>query len=132
MPKYSKNSQAELSTCHPLIQKVFDVVIQRFDHAVLCGHRPKSEQDRVFALGRSKVQWPNSKHNTKPSVAVDAVPYPIDWDNIKRFVYFGGFVMGVAFTLGVKLRWGGDWDGDTTLTDQNFNDYPHFELKETE
>lgn len=33
-----------------------------------------------------------------------------------------------ASTTGVKIRWGGDWDGDWIHTDQSFHDLPHFEL----
>jgi len=30
--------------------------------------------------------------------------------------------------MGIRLRWGGDWDGDTELDDNKFDDLPHFEL----
>ena len=129
MPEYSQKSKAKLASADRGLQAVFNVVIQAFDNTILCGHRPKEEQDAAFAEGRSRVKWPDGKHNAVPSMAVDAAPYPIDWKNIKRFIYFGGVVMGVAFALGIKLRWGGDWDADTDLDDQSFNDYPHFELK---
>lgn len=36
--------------------------------------------------------------------------------------------MGVATMMGVKIRWGGDWDLDTDLKDNTFDDLPHFEL----
>ena len=39
-----------------------------------------------------------------------------------------GFVMGIANTVGIKLRWGGDWDKDTELKDNKFNDLGHFEI----
>ena len=130
MPAYSEKSKAKLATCHPMLRTVFGAVIQAFDNTILCGPRGQKEQDAAFDSGRSRVKFPNGKHNQVPSLAVDTAPYPIDWKNIKRFIYFGGFVMGVAFALGIKLRWGGDWDSDTKLDDQNFNDYPHFELKE--
>ena len=64
--------------------------------------------------------WPNGKHNKKPSLAVDVVPYPVDWSDIERFIRFGWFVKGLAIGLGIKIRWGGDW--------KRFKDYPHFEL----
>jgi len=62
------------------------------------------------------------------------VPYPVDWEDTKRFYHFGGYVLGVASELFKRgeithrLRWGGDWDGDTDVSDQQFNDLPHFEL----
>lgn len=130
MPEYSLRSKDRLATADRRLQAIFNVVIQAFDNTILCGHRTKEAQNAAFAGGRSRVKWPDGKHNSLPSKAVDAAPYPIDWKDIKRFIYFGGFVMGVAFALGIKLRWGGDWDGDTMLDDQTFNDYPHFELKD--
>ena len=130
MAKYSQRSKDRLATADRRLQAVFNVVIQAFDNTILCGHRDKAAQDDAYAKSRSRVKWPDSKHNAMPSKAVDAAPYPIDWKNIKRFIYFGGFVMGVAFALGIKLRWGGDWHGNTMLYDQDFNDFPHFEIKE--
>lgn len=48
--------------------------------------------------------------------------------NLCRFYYFGGFAKGVAEVGGVPLRWGGDWDSDTFVDDQRFDDLVHFEL----
>jgi peptidoglycan L-alanyl-D-glutamate endopeptidase CwlK len=36
--------------------------------------------------------------------------------------------MGIAAKMGIKIRWGGDWDRDEELHDQTFFDLPHFEL----
>ena len=47
--------------------------------------------------------------------------------NLARFYFFGGFVLGLAVSLGIKIRWGGDWDSDREILDQNFDDLPHFE-----
>ena len=43
---------------------------------------------------------------------------------------FAGYVQGVAEQLGIKIRWGGDWDSDFDFKDQTFNDLVHFELRE--
>lgn len=32
--------------------------------------------------------------------------------------------------MGVTLRWGGDWDSDTEVNDNSFDDLVHFEIKE--
>ena len=65
-----------------------------------------------------------------PSLAVDVVPYPVDWQDRERMTYFAGFVMGIArVKFGISLRWGGDWDLDTDLKDNKFDDLPHFEIK---
>ena len=107
-------------------------VVQKFDNTIITGHRGEAEQEQHYLEGRSKVQFPNSKHNTLPSVAVDAAPYPIDWNDRERFTYFAGYVLGVADSMGISLRWGGDWDRDTEVKDNNFDDLLHFELTEHE
>ena len=133
MPSFSQRSKGRLATCVTPLQKVFEEVIKHWDCTILQGVRSKEEQNEYFRTGRSKVQWPNSKHNVlnpgDPSRAVDVAPYPIDWNDLKRFYYFAGFVKGIALSQGLKLRWGGDWDSDTDIKDQNFNDLPHFEIK---
>jgi peptidoglycan L-alanyl-D-glutamate endopeptidase CwlK len=68
----------------------------------------------------------NSKHLT--GNAVDLAPYPIDWKNTKRFYHFAGIVLGVATEMGIRIRWGGDWDMDDDLDDQSFMDLVHFEI----
>lgn len=135
MPSFGKRSTRELETCHPRLRQLFKEVVKHFDCAVICGRRGKAAQDLAVAQGFSKVEWPNSKHNTAegvPSLAVDVVPYPIDWDDKKRFYHFAGYVRGVAQTMGLQIRWGGDWDGDKDLNDQTFIDLPHFEFKGAE
>ena len=129
MPKFSDSSLVRLKTCHPDIQKVFTEVIKYVDCTITCGTRNEADQTEAFRTGKSKVKFPNSKHNASPSTAIDVVPYPVDWNDTKRFYYFVGFVLGIARSLGVELRTGGDWDGDFDIKDQNFFDLPHFELK---
>ncbi len=128
MPKFSLNSKGRLSTCHPLLQDVFNEVIRHFDCTVLCGYRPEAEQNRAVEEGRSFTVFPDSRHNIVPSDAVDVIPYPVDWEDLDRFRYFGGFVMGMAAKMGTPIKWGGDWNRDTELKDNRFNDMPHFEL----
>lgn len=128
MPTFGKASADRLATADPRLQKVFNEVIKYFDFTVTCGHRTKEEQDAAVAAGNSKTPWPQSKHNSMPSLAVDAYPYPVDFNDLNRMRYFAGFVVGIAATMGIKLRWGGDWNRDTQLSDNKFNDLPHFEL----
>jgi peptidoglycan L-alanyl-D-glutamate endopeptidase CwlK len=128
MPQFSSQSLERLRTCHTSLQKVFNEVIKHVDCTILCGYRSEAEQQEAFRTGKSKVVFPNSKHNTNPSLAIDACPYPVDWNDTKRFYYFAGLVMGIAKNLGIELRYGGDWDSDFDLKDQNFFDLPHFEM----
>lgn len=127
MPYFSASSTRRLLTCHSNLIDLFNEVVKYFDCTVICGHRDEEDQREAFEEGFSTKQWPNSKHNRQPSMAVDIAPYPIDWDDINRFYYFAGFVKGIARVLDIKIRWGGDWDRDTEVDDQTFNDLPHFE-----
>lgn len=67
-------------------------------------------------------------------MAVDAVPYPIDWNDVNRMRFFAGFVVAVGrmmYDMGAiehLIRTGFDWDSDTELKDTRFQDGPHFEL----
>ena len=79
MPKFSETSQSKLATCDRRIHHVLHAAIGFTDFSVLCGHRGEVSQDKAFADGKSKRQWPDSLHNVQPSLAVDIAPYPIDW-----------------------------------------------------
>ena len=133
---FGATSRANLSEAHTDLILVFYEVIKHTDCKIIEGHRPEAEQNFAYETGRSRVQWPNSNHNVQPSRAVDAVPYPIDWDDQERFKLFGGFVMWVASRLYLQkhidhlVRWGADWDDDGNIAEHRLVDYPHFELIE--
>jgi len=134
-PKFSKGSAAKLSTCDMRLQKLMCRVVEIHDCTILEGRRDEATQNEYFRTGKSKLKWPKSKHNCNAPIlsrAVDVAPYKggIDWKDLKSFYHFAGIVMGVAAQMGIKLRWGGDWDGDNSFKDQSFHDLPHFELME--
>ena len=128
MYKFGTRSMRNLSTVNGKIQDIFFEVIKHYDCSIICGHRNEEDQDIAFHSGQSTKQWPGSKHNRAPSIAIDVAPWPIDWKNIKRFYHFAGYVKGVADKMGVRIRWGGDWDSDNDLDDQTLMDLVHFEL----
>ena len=66
--------------------------------------------------------FPMSKHNIKPSLAVDVVPWPLDWTNIDRFIELGRIVKEEAEKLKIDVDWGGEW--------KTFKDYPHWEKRD--
>jgi peptidoglycan L-alanyl-D-glutamate endopeptidase CwlK len=126
---FSKRSLARLETCDHRLQIVMKRAIARFDFTVLCGHRSKQEQNDAYERGASKLQWPNSKHNKTPSLAVDVAPFPIDWDDLGRFREMARIIMEEADKAGIKLRWGGDFNMNGK-PDDKFVDMPHFEINE--
>ena len=129
MPNFGKKSRDQLATCDNRLQMVFNEVIKSVDCSILEGHREKERQNQLFDEGKTKVLYPNGRHNDYPSNAVDVVPYPVDWEDRERMTLFAGFVLGVANQMGINLRWGGDWDQDFEVQDNKFDDFPHFELK---
>lgn len=128
MPEFGERSKKALDSAHPKLRQLFEEVVKTYDCAVLCGFRNETEQEDAFVKGFSKVQFPNSKHNSYPSLAVDVVPWPLDWKDERRFYHFGGYVLATATRLGIKIRWGGDWNGNMDFKDQRFHDLPHFEM----
>jgi peptidoglycan LD-endopeptidase CwlK len=136
MPKYSLHSLDHLYTCAKPLQRLFIEVIKYRDNTILEGWRGKELQHEYFLEGKSKKDWPDGGHNAIPSNAVDSVPFPIDWGKvnkgdravINKMYHYAGIVLGIAWMMEIPIRWGGDWDGDGEITDQQFHDLPHFEL----
>ena len=129
MPSFGTRSKSNLDSAHKDLQTLFNEVIKHYDCSVICGYRNETDQNKAYHDGRSSLKFPQSKHNSLPSRAVDVVPYPIDWKDTKRFYHFGGYVLGISTLLNITIRWGGDWDSDYIFSDQTFNDLVHFELE---
>jgi peptidoglycan L-alanyl-D-glutamate endopeptidase CwlK len=153
MNYYTESSRSRLDSCEPGLVQVFEYVLPVFDHTVLEGARTFARQKLLYHSDPQRTKTLISKHVvTQPgelSEAVDVVPHPFTWDfegellaavrrgdpketrrilhHIQRWSLFVGHVLMAAYTLGVPLRWGGDWDGDKDLADQRFDDWPHFE-----
>jgi peptidoglycan L-alanyl-D-glutamate endopeptidase CwlK len=140
MPKLGKRSKEKLAECHPDLQRIAEEAIKYTDFTVYEGHRTVEQQQIYFKAGKSKIDGINrkGKHNYKPSMAFDCAPWHnegIEWNNQAEFGYLAGVMFVVANQLLAageithRLRWGGNWDGDAELlSDQRFDDLPHFEL----
>jgi peptidoglycan L-alanyl-D-glutamate endopeptidase CwlK len=135
---YSLASKNKLETCHPDLQTLFFYVSLNYENTIVCGHRGEAEQNEAFAAGNTKLKYPDSKHNSEPSMAVDAVPYEktgLDWGKTQS-AYFAGFVKATAEILfrmsiiGHRIRCGIDWDNDNDIDDTKFWDACHFEIIE--
>ena len=144
MPNFSNISQQRLESCHQDLQILFGYVVQYYDCSIISGHRTPQEQYELYKKGRKQVngiwtiedRWQVvtykdginklSKHNTYPSIAVDVMPYPINWSDTEGIKHFAGIVKGVARTLlsygqiEHEIEWGGDW---------KWEDMPHYQLK---
>ena len=130
MPRFGKRSKERLKGVDAKLQNVMNEVVKYFDIAVIEGLRSQERQNELVAQGKSKTKF--GKH--VDGKAVDIAPYPIDWKARDDFHYLGGFVLGMAASMGIKIRWGGDWNasslfkGQRTTKDNNFDDLVHFEI----
>jgi len=133
MAQFGDTSNRRLDTSHHIHQLLWRRVVAERDCSVTEGHRDKVKQNYYFKTGTSKVQWPDSDHNSIPSMAVDCVPYPELWSSKAAFFELREVVLAKWSTMedegltdGYVLKWGGDWDDDGDFDDQTFNDYPHW------
>jgi len=117
-----------LDTCHEDLKAICHEVIKFYDFSVIEGYRDELTQEKYFREGSSHLRWPDSRHNRHPSCAVDLYPWPTGTKDHDQMVLLAGLFLATAHSMGVKIRWGGDWDGDWEMTDQRLVDIPHFEL----
>lgn len=129
MPAFGAKSLQHLSTCDTRLITLCNMVIKVYDFTVLEGYRSDERQEELFRQGKSTKHAGEGKHNSNPSLAVDIAPYPIDWDNPRRFYLLAGMMFQAAHWNGTDIIWGGDWDHDWIHTDQSLHDLPHFEVK---
>lgn len=78
----------------------------------------------------AKVTWLNDPFASKHCFgkAVDLLPAPYDWKDTKPFDQVAKAMLQAAKELGVKVRWGADWDADGKPREKGEADSPHFEI----
>lgn len=107
-------SRRRLAECHPDLVRLIELVARGVDQGdlayagvrditVLEGFRGEAAQNAAVARGASKTPWPRSAHNQRPSLAVDVVPYPVDWDDVRALEALHAYIAGVAHALGIDL-----------------------------
>lgn len=148
-------SRQKLATVDPRLRAVVERAIQitTQDFKVLEGVRSQKRQYELYAQGRTLAQlraagvpatilakpgerivtWTlNSRHfpdsKTGLSRAVDLVPFPVDWNDLKKFDAISRAMLQAAKELNTPLRWGADWDQDGKPREKGESDSPHFEL----
>lgn len=113
--------------CHRILHEVCDV-------SLTCGYRDQLTQNQKYVDEKTTVVWPNSKHNRRPSLAVDLQPYPMPARKEKLWAalaYIAGRAIQIGIEEGVVIRWGGDWNQNGDLCDNRFDDLFHIEIMET-
>ena len=105
----SKTSRQKLNTCHSDLIRLIEAVAETEKCAVICGFRGRYEQEKAYMAGKSKAKFGQSKHNLQPSLAVDVVPLPLDWNDIPAFERLGEKIITKAEELNIKIKWGRDF-----------------------
>jgi|TARA_E500000318_G_C3473731_1_gene177560 peptidoglycan L-alanyl-D-glutamate endopeptidase CwlK len=126
MYKFGKRSKERLKGVDPRLVKVLNELIKIMDVTIIEGVRSKERQEQLLAQGKTKTKY--SKHIK--GKAVDLAPYPINWEDREMFHYMGGMLRGIGQSMGLKIRWGGDWDSDGDINDNKFDDLVHVEIKD--
>jgi len=156
--QFGARSLANLVGVHPdlirVLKRAAEMATPDLDFTVIEGVRSPEQCFVNFGKGRtaaqciaagapashakpnlSKVTWLknplNSKHVKQASGyghAVDIVPYPVDWNNLKRFDAMARLVLEAAKLEKVAIRWGADWNANGKPREKGETDSPHFEL----
>lgn len=139
MYSFGARSRSKLVDVHHDMVRLACVVISRskIDFGITCGGREIDEQALLFVQGKTRTM--KSKHlkvlrdelsGSMTSGAIDIVCYingKVTWEK-EPYIEVSKLFLEVSEELGIPIRWGGDWDRDGDMTDQKFNDYPHYEL----
>lgn len=114
-------SLTRLETAHPKLRTLVEALAATgFAFRVLDSQRGRAAQEEAFRRGNSKARFGQSPHNYTPAIALDLVPLPVDWNNLRPFKDMGAKLKLLATARRIPISWGGDW--------RTFKDYPHVEL----
>jgi len=138
MFRYGEKSLEHIRKLHKDLQLILGEAIKYVDITVIDSHRDEDTQNKYFKEGKSKVKFPNSKHNKFPSMAVDIIPlkFPNNFKDWAKFAYMIGIVKGISEemykngTIKHRLRFGLDFNRDGILFNDSFIDAPHIELED--
>lgn len=134
-----QRSLAQLVGVHPKLVAVVKraIALTAQDFMVLEGVRTQQRQNELYAQGRTKpgnvVTWTRTSNHfknarTRFGHAVDLVPFPVDWNDLKKFDAISRAMFQAADELNTPIRWGADWDRDGKPRERGETDSPHFEL----
>ena len=105
------------------------------DVQVIEGVRTLERQKQLYAQGRTApgaiCTWTlQSKHigGLAVDVALLQVDGSINWNDPAGFDRLAEAMFTASRQVGVRLRWGADWDQDGNPRERGESDSPHFEL----
>lgn len=154
--RLSKASLAKLEGVHPNLVKLVKraIEITTVDFKVIEGVRSKERAFINWGKGRTaeelrahnvpteyakpkaaKVTWVKNPLGTKHLIqadgfshAVDLLPAPYDWKDLAPFDAVADAMTRAGVELGIRFRWGADWDADGNPRERGETDNPHFEI----
>jgi peptidoglycan L-alanyl-D-glutamate endopeptidase CwlK len=131
-------SRANLAGVHPRLAAVVEAAIKRsaVDFKVIEGVRTPERQRELYAQGRTKpgniVTWTlKSNHLVQADGlghAVDLLVAPYDWKEGPQWKQMADAMLSAAKDLGVRVRWGKDWNQNGKIGEKGETDGPHFEI----
>lgn len=110
-----------LAVAHKDLQIWFrNLVKPKFTQAhISCSFRNKEDQEDAFLDGKTKLHWPNSKHNKTPAEALDL--FQLDYNGMACWPWaFFRDIAKASDETRAQIEWGGVW---TKLGDAN-----HYEI----
>lgn len=114
-----------------------------FNWRIVQTDRTIEQQREYFKAGRSKVNpdaYPDKAdlYRAAKHIVGEGMPYSRAADvaivgkepyHIPSLCFLAGVVQSIAIGTGTKVRWGGNFNGDSLLLETGtFQDLPHFEL----
>lgn len=160
----SKRSLNNLNGVHPSLVAIVEraITLTTQDFMVIEGVRSREQCMINYGKGRTpaqckakgipvkyanpahaKVTWLKNPFNSKHCKqsdgyghAVDICPYPVDWNDLKKFDAIAKALFDAEKQLiaegvipkSTNLRWGADWDKDGKPRERGESDSPHFEI----
>lgn len=123
MPVLGKRSLQSLEGVHPNLVKVIKEAIKDspIDFTIIEGVRTVKRQQELYAQGRTTkgsivtyADGVKKKSNHQPKedgygYAIDFVPYPVDWNDHKKFKVIADHIVSTGKKLGIKIDAGFYW-----------------------
>ncbi len=140
---YGKQSLENINSCSKPLQRVAHTsmkIAESLGLDLTCEEGAREEETHAkFRKNKTtKVKFEDSLHSKRPSEAIHILPFPTRWPQpshkektraklLGRFYIVATIVRIAAKQEKVDIRWGGDWNRDGKIMDNDFDDLGHFE-----
>jgi len=105
MPRLGKRSKKRLEGVDSRLIDLLERVCKYFDITVIEGKRSQERQDLLVEQGKSKTKFGKHVDGKAVDVAIWDGSGKIDWNARDDFHMLGGFILGVANQMGLRVRW---------------------------